>query len=75
MGDTHIHIGPGIGGLFLIWLLALAIQIVHPASFPMWVMDLVNIIVWVGWIVLIIIGIIGLIILIIIVILAISGNL
>jgi hypothetical protein len=68
MSDTHVHIFPGLGGLFIVWLIALAIQMVHPASFPVWVMDLAGIIAWVGWWVLIIIGVIGLIVLVIILI-------
>jgi len=75
MSDTHIQIGPGLlGTAILLWLFALAVQIVHPASFPLWVMDLANVIVWGGWIILIIAGIIGVIAVIVILVIIVANK-
>lgn len=62
--DVHIQIGPGVLGTMVIaWLLATAIMLVHPTSFPLWVMDLANIIMWAGLIVFIVIGLVILVVL------------
>ncbi len=62
-----------IVGMGIAYLASCAIGLVHPASFPLWVFDLCNIVFWMGNIILIGIGVALLIALIFIIIAAILG--